>query len=40
MKETGHVPMEERPEESLNHLLNFMKEYDLETLDLSEKENL
>ena len=40
MKETGHVPMEERPEESLNHLLNFMKEYDMETIDLSKKENL
>ena len=40
MKETGHVPMEERPEESLVHLLDFLNEYQTKTPDAQEKENL
>ena len=40
MKETGHVPMEERPEESLVHLLDFLNEYQTETPDAQKKENL
>jgi len=39
MKETGHVPMEERPEESLAHLLDFLNEYQTETSDTQEKES-
>lgn len=40
MKETGHVPMEERPEESLVHLLDFLNEYQTETPDAQKNENL
>lgn len=39
MKETGHIPMEERPEESLAHLLDFLNEYQTETSDTQEKES-
>ncbi|MDC1080583.1 alpha/beta hydrolase [Flavobacteriaceae bacterium] len=39
MKETGHIPMEERPEESLAHMLDFLNEYQTETSDTQEKES-